>query len=103
MNNGICTLAVTPHEKPKRRIEMVWCDLGSLSSFGRFMRSSGRVYSVAEIEEGTMKEKGRKGLGRELKSDSHGPYVEGKSPRLAHYALRVEVRFQRLSFFFCLF
>jgi hypothetical protein len=72
---------------------MVWCDLDSLTSLGRFTRSSGRAHSAAETEEGTMKEKGRKGLGRKLKSDSHGPYVEGKSPRIAHYALRVRFVF----------
>ena len=76
-----------------RRVEMVWRDLNRLGSSGRYLHSSS--HGLAELERNKTGGVGREG--KELKTDSFGPYVYGTSPKVAHYALRFEVCLLNIS------
>jgi hypothetical protein len=67
---------------------MVWRDLTKLGSSGPPLHGSSHEYT--ELERNIAKEQGRENS--KLKFDDHGPHVFGTSPKVAHYALRVEVR-----------
>jgi hypothetical protein len=80
--------------RPQRRVELVWRELkksgffasllhrwtrGYVSGFGRTYISGFRARAYSEF------------LGL-VRKDNYGYYVEGGSPTVAHWALRVEVR-----------
>ena len=71
----------------ERRIEMVWEDLSRSGSSGPVLHSSSHGY--AEMQRNIAEGKGREG-GKKQR-DCFGPYVYGTSPKIAHYALRIEV------------